>query len=719
MNKLQKCLLIVGLVLAFALILTACQKATETPTTAPVEVPTAEACPTAAPCKDVSSTVPFFGLWQASGHNDAAAEAFTHWDTADPKEIPTTCAKCHSSTGFLDYIGADGSAVDAVDKAAAPGTTIACTTCHNEATAQLTHVKFPSGAELTGLGREAVCMTCHQGAASMVQVDDAIKKANATDDDTVVADLGFTNVHYFAASVARYGTEVKGGYEYAGKSYDVMFDHVVGVQTCQDCHNPHSLELQVNKCVGCHKDVTDAESVKNIRMQSSMVDYDGDGNTKEGIAFEIEGMQELLYKAIQGYATEVSKTAIIYSKDAYPYFFIDTNANGVVDDGEAVFPNAYKSWTPRLAKAAYNYQVSIKDPGAFAHGGKYIIELLYDSTEDINTKLAAPVDLSKAHRIDAGHFAGSELAFRDWDADGAVPASCAKCHAALGLPTFLKQGAVLSMPPANGLMCETCHDSVSEFTRYQTETVTFPSGAKLGFTNKPDANLCLNCHQGRESTVSVNKAVAGLELDKVSDKVGFKNVHYFAAGASLFGTEAKGAYEFKDKTYLGQFKHVEGFSTCVDCHDAHALTVNTAACKGCHQVDDPKLIRMGTPVDYDGDGNTTEGIAGEIDTMVEKLYTVIQAYAKNTAKSPILYDSHAYPYFFIDTNANGAVDEGEATSANKYASWTPRLLFSAYNLQYSQKDPGAFAHNGKYIIQVLYDSIASLDAQGVKGMTRP
>jgi hypothetical protein len=454
----------------------------------------------------------------------------------------------------------------------------------------------------------------------------------------------------------------------------------------------------------------------DIRMQSSMVDYDGDGNVKEGIARELSGMQEKLYAAIQAYAKEVSGTALIYSAEAYPYFFVDPNADGMVEEGEAVFANAYKSWTPRLARAAYNYQVSIKDPGAFAHGGKYIIELLYDSTEDLNTKLATPVDLSTAHRIDAGHFAGSEMAFRDWDADGAVPAGCAKCHAALGLPTFLKEGAVLSMPTANGLMCETCQDSVSEITRYQTETVTFPSGAKLGFENKPDANLCLNCHQGRESTVSVNRVIAGLEPDVISDKVTFRNVHYFAAGASLFGTDAKGAYEFKDETYLGQFKHVDGFATCVDCHDSHALTVKEAACKGCHQVDDPKLIRMGTPVDYDGDGDTAEGLYGEEQGFIEKLYPVLQAYASETIKTPLVYSPDAYPYFFIDANADGQYDAGDT---ERYATWTPRLLQSAYNYQYSQKDPGAFAHNGKYIIQVLYDSIANLDPEAVNGMTRP
>ncbi len=50
---------------------------------------------------------------------------------------------------------------------------------------------------------------------------------------------------------------------------------------------------------------------------------------------------------------------------------------------------------------------------------------------------ATQVDLSAAHRIDPGHFAGSEEAFRHWDAQGEVPATCAKCHSAGGLPESL------------------------------------------------------------------------------------------------------------------------------------------------------------------------------------------------------------------------------------------------------------------------------------------
>ena len=55
---------------------------------------------------------------------------------------------------------------------------------------------------------------------------------------------------------------------------------------------------------------------------------------------------------------------------------IDNDCNGTADDGEVSYPNKYVGWTPRLLKAAFNYQYSVKDPGAFAHNAKYVIELL-------------------------------------------------------------------------------------------------------------------------------------------------------------------------------------------------------------------------------------------------------------------------------------------------------------------------------------------------------
>ena len=665
--------------------------------------------------------IPYLSDWQSSAHADFASEPFRHWDAEDPKEVPVGCAKCHSTPGYQDFLGADGSEAGVVDKPVPVGSVVSCVACHNEKTQGKDSVVMPSGLEIKGLGDESRCMECHQGRESMVSVNEAISKTGATDEDAVVADLGFRNIHYYAAAATKYGTLAKGGYEYEGQSYDAKFAHVEGYETCIDCHNSHTLEVKVEGCKECHEDVTAVDDLKNVRMASSEVDYDGDGDVKEGIYYELEGMQTLLYERIQAYASEVAGTAIGYNAASYPYFFIDTDANGEIDEAEGVADNRFSAWTPRLVKAAYNYQTSLKDPGAFAHGGKYIIQLLYDSLTDLNSKLAEPADVAALHRIDAGHFAGSEEAFRHWDAEGSVPGTCAKCHTPTGLPMFLKEGTVISQPPANGMECTTCHSDLTDFEkRHEVKEVKFPSGAVID-SGDPNTNLCMNCHQGRESTVSLNSFIGDVEVDTVSEKLRFRNPHYFAAGATRFGTDAKGAYEYEGKEYVGFFDHAAEANNCTDCHGAHSLEVKWDTCTECHNEvqtkEDIFAIRYNLD-DWDGDGDTEESANDELMGMREVLYAAIQAYAKDKAGAALVYTGDANPYFFIDSNDNGEVDADEMNGDNRYATWTPRLLRAAYNYQYSGKDPGAFTHNAKYIMQTLYDSIEDIGGD-VSAMTRP
>ncbi len=553
--------------------------------------------------------------------------------------------------------------------------------------------------------------------------------------------FGFRNVHYFAAGGTLYGSQAQMGYEYDGKLYDPKFRHVAEVDTCVACHNQHTLEVRIETCKECHTNVTTTEDLKNVRMQGSLEDYNGNGDVTEGIAAELKGLQDILYTTIQAYAKDVAGTGLVYDGATYPYWFADADGDGTADqkDGAGV---AFSTWTARLLKAAYNYQVSVKDPGAFAHNGKYIIELVYDSIADLGAKVS--VDMAALHRDDAGHFAGNGTPFRDWDAEGEVPAGCAKCHSAGGLPQFIHNGGttaltgtgtllitgVVGQPVANGFMCTTCHDVAAGFpARYAVTSVPFPSGAKLTFSTEKDAdgnlipvdsNLCIECHQGRESTVSLDKYLAGKDPNKVDDKISFKNIHYFAAGATLFGDAAKGAYQYEGQTYLGQnLEHP--LNQCAQCHEVHQLGVKVDACKACHTTvkteADLQTIRMST-TDYDGDGNATEGIYDEIDTMRSALYAAVQANAKKNG-TPIVYDSAAYPYFFVDKDEDGKGDVDDKGAPVRYNAWTPTLLRAAFNLQYAYKDPGAFTHNPKYVMQFLYDSIASLDKAAVAGMTRP
>ena len=194
-------------------------------------------------------------------------------------------------------------------------------------------------------------MQCHQGLASKVQVDETINELGAAaDPDMVNSELSFINVHYFPAGATLYGNQALGGYQYDDKMYDGKFRHTAGIDTCLGCHDQHTLTVKVEVCAECHAGVSKVEDLQNVRMQGSLADYDGDGNTTEGIAAELDGLQAMLLQGIQAYGSEVAGTSIGYTSDAYPYFFIDTNGDGEIGADEAAFDNAYKSWTARLLK---------------------------------------------------------------------------------------------------------------------------------------------------------------------------------------------------------------------------------------------------------------------------------------------------------------------------------------------------------------------------------
>ncbi len=701
----RKKLLILSIMLVGVLILAGCGSSGE-PAVASVDCPDCPECPEAADCEaPAGGAVPFEADWAGSGHADSAAEAFRHWDEEDDGLVSASCAKCHTTAGYIDFHGGDGSEVGSIENeiVAVDVMGIQCAACHNPEVVKKDSVVMPSGLELTGLGDEARCMECHQGRESMVSVNAKILETTGLEDlaevdlDAITEGLGFRNVHYYAAAVSKYGTLAKGGYEYTGKTYDGNFAHVEEFDTCIECHSPHTLEVQVDSCVVCHGDGEPA----TFRMEGSGVDYDGDGDLEEGISTEIAGLQEILSGALAAYATDVTGTGIVYDSHSYPYFFNDTNADGEAGEDEAIRDNAFATWTPRLLQAAYNYQVSLKDPGAFAHGGKYIIQLLYDSITDLDAALAEGL-----YRDDPGHFQGSAEAFRHWDEDGEVRGSCSRCHSADGLPLYLTQGVEINQPISNGFQCDTCHGGEEWPARYTVSSVTFPSGATVAVGEEDDSDLCMSCHQGRSSGADVAKASEGLSANQVSDGLRFINIHYFPAGASRFGTEVNGGYEFAGKSYKGYYEHVAGFQSCTDCHDAHELEVKTDACFACHAgAEDVSDIRM-SAVDYDGDGDTAEGLAGELETLKETLYAAMQAYSASTAGvDGIVYDSHSYPYFFTD-------------AGERFGTWTPSLQQAAFNYQYSNKDPGAFAHNGQYMIQLLIDSIQAVGGS-TSSLTRP
>ena len=315
--------------------------------------------------------------WAQAGHADASSRSFTNWDEADPPQVPQGCAKCHSMYGYLDFMGADGTPVG-IDGPAQTGSVLYCNTCHNVPAHEMDTVQFPSGVEIEEHSSSANCMQCHQGRTAAATVDEAIA---GLDPDAISQDLGLINVHYAVAAATLLGDDVRIGYQYPEESYAGRFEHAEDYRTCVQCHDPHSTQITADMCSPCHLNVVDRTDLHQIRH--SEVDYDGDGDAGEPIADEIAFFHETLYTALQNYAADVIGVPIVYAKGTYPYYFVDTNANGVADSDEANFGNRYATWTPRLVRTVYNYNYVHKDHGAYAHNPRYVLQLLYDSLQDL------------------------------------------------------------------------------------------------------------------------------------------------------------------------------------------------------------------------------------------------------------------------------------------------------------------------------------------------
>lgn len=338
--------------------------------------------------------------WLQSGHADFAGEPFNHWNVDG--EIPTTCAKCHSTDGFRDF-SLDGSVEEPVPSNPVNDTqqVVSCGACHadgnnpafwtnditlweDEQFTALEPVEFPSGATQTLNGPSNMCMACHQGRSSGVDVQEAIDEADQHG--------RFINRHYFAAAAILFGSDVTAHFEYPGQTYlgqNTFPGHAtINKQVCVGCHlrlgnadHPvHTFEPALEDCTGCHTGITDFEQL-GLPFSAANVDYDGDG-TGESFQGEIDGLAGdgvnvpagTLLTAIQNYAANVIGTSIEYRPGSYPYFFI------------AGTDNSYNLFDDRLLAAAFNFH-SAQDPCSDIHNYKYVLQALYDSLDDLDDNL--------------------------------------------------------------------------------------------------------------------------------------------------------------------------------------------------------------------------------------------------------------------------------------------------------------------------------------------
>jgi len=305
----------------------------------------------------------------------------------------------------------------------------------------------------------------------------------------------------------------------------------------------------------------------------------------------------------------------------------------------------------------------------------------------------------------------------NWGAvDHGYDEGCVRCHTSMGFAEVAPgYGDAVQTPSGESdgfITCNACHDGVNYPTSSDKALRFSGSVALYDYQGVPLANVqagnsavCVYCHQGLEDG-------SGVDDDIAADAPGFRNMHYLPAGATLFGMKG---YEYYGQTYVGEHTfHV--MAGCTGCHMAddppiddvgghtfhiaYGSTENTAFCStSCH----PSMNSLDDPVDY-AHMSDWDGSAGTVSAKDEVAYllTVLLHDAIEAYDSPDDADTMAnidyssrYPYF----GTTGPTQQ-----------WDGVVAKAAFNWQFIFKDPGAYAHNPKYAVQLLIDSYNDLAA---------
>ncbi|MDP8245288.1 MAG: cytochrome c3 family protein [Candidatus Hinthialibacter antarcticus] len=286
---------------------------------------------------------------------------------SDPARLQTSCAKCHSSEGFVT-LAVDGGTVDDLDAGIAPHG-VTCVACHDPHDAALPSqlrlsgdVVLESGHTYSG-GKGGLCASCHDSRISsdlLAYIEtstrgphhgtqaDVMLGVNAWDfgapfvstesvHNEVVED---TCVACHMATVPDNGWTQEQGTVLGGHSFAV-----VNAEMGIDNHG--------NACLSCHLTMTDVDRL----LPESGQDYDGNG-VKEGIQTEIKGLMAATAAKLQ---------------ERYP----DVTLN---DDLSLNVPSAVFALLTFDEKAViHNYRLMHNDGSYGVHNARFTVEVLQKS----------------------------------------------------------------------------------------------------------------------------------------------------------------------------------------------------------------------------------------------------------------------------------------------------------------------------------------------------
>jgi trimeric autotransporter adhesin len=460
--------------------------------------------------------------FKTSAHGDAAGEAWSHYDWRSASRA--ACQRCHNGTAFVAKLENVNDATNyfGATPPVAPGEVLNCGACHSDVangvvrTASAYAANLSNGATISfpDLGKSNLCIRCHSGR----ETGDSVNGSTNT-----TGTLSFINSHYLSA-----GGQVftKTGYEYAGQIYDTLGYHKnVGVANvfntgtngpCVTCHmsegHGHTWDFVTKDgsgvitannsslCVNCHTNMDGAH------LQASKVAFDA--------ALE-QLNQALIAKGI-------------YFRNASPYFY--TTAAG--STAYTTWGTAYgaASWKQTMG-AAFNYNLLIHDPGAYAHNRAYGLKLIADSidyldngvvdgsaTSAASTALAALTHITVAndpsicatcHNGATSNAGAPALGADPGGSHATVNTNCIACH------TTTPGGTItVAAITATGKTCLDCHASFGTYDNGSAHNTFYGSGAAncvachtANSANHGATPLCIDCHDaGKIRPVDANHA---------------------------------------------------------------------------------------------------------------------------------------------------------------------------------------------------------------------
>jgi len=395
---------------------------------------------------DTSSQIDYHRAWSRSGHGDTNSGSRTsRYFKSSGSNLPASitmgsvCVRCHTSTGFINYINSDYIAVNALDTANTADHTkelTGCNVCHDDGNGYSYSYKLrnvlAANPSRTGVpafynysparggnartipstnvnisltypdsSKSNICIVCHMGR----EIGQSVKRA-------FLLGVTFTgtariSAHDFAAGANLYQESGFEFYTSAAKYPQTAFLHnLAGMGNfngtgnngpCISCHmsrqtaksaNSHSF-MPINKAVNSHGRVESIASnacnkCHPIAASGKIMDAAALENNRQGFLAAMRSLRDLIRIKIAGVTMPNTKTgALSYATSinwtlACGSAIVAGSGNPVTGGADAIGAAAY------TMGSAFNYELLYADFGAYVHNPNYVRRLIFDSIDWLN-----------------------------------------------------------------------------------------------------------------------------------------------------------------------------------------------------------------------------------------------------------------------------------------------------------------------------------------------